>query len=207
MRRGQAPTLQYISKLIIIIYLQINVGRVDCPRRIGGHMLPQRKHTRLKYYDYSKNGYYFVTICTKDKKPLLGEIVQNNVGRGLAPAATKLNIYGKIVENILLEIPNKFNEIKIDKYVIMPNHIHAIISFQFETAVACPRPTLNDIIRTFKSKSTIACNQQDCLLERKIWQTSFYEHIIRNEHSYQEIWQYIDNNPLKWQLDKLYVSF
>jgi REP element-mobilizing transposase RayT len=87
----------------------------------------------------------------------------------------------------------------------MPNHIHAIILFQFETAGASLRPTLNDIIRTFKSISTIACNQQDDLSGRKIWQSSYYEHIIRNQHSYEEIWQYIDNNPLKWELDELYV--
>ena len=96
-------------------------------------MLPQRKHTRLKNYDYSNNGYYFVTICTKDKKPILGKIVeQNTVGRdALIPPNIILSNIGEIVEKYINNTNNIYENIIIDKYVIMPNNVHLIIKFEF----------------------------------------------------------------------------
>ena len=162
--------------------------------------LPKRKNIRLKSYDYSQNGYYYVTICTENNIHVLSDV---NVGRGLAPAETKLTEMGKICEEQLLELENRYMHVKIDKYVIMPTHIHVIININ-ETAGASPRPTLSDIVCAFKSLSTRLCNQQANIQKRKIWQTSFYEEVIRNEAAYQEVWEYIDTNPIKWETDCYY---
>ena len=103
--------------------------------------LPRRKHPRLKEYDYSKNGYYYITISTENNQPLL-----SRVGRGLAPAASGMEVClytnGIIAEEQLLSLENRYDYLKIDKYVIMPTHIHAIIILNGDTAGASPRPTL-----------------------------------------------------------------
>ena len=154
-----------------------------------------RKHPRLKTYDYSLPGYYYVTIHTAAPECRL-----STVGRGLAPAGepfVKLTRLGKIAQLQLKELENRFPNVEIDKYVIMPNHIHAIIRLH-ETAGASPRPTLMDVVGTFKSLTTRLCNQLDHTPGRKLFQTSFYETVLRNERAYQECWLYIDGNPSKW---------
>lgn len=88
------------------------------------NILPQRKSIRLKEYDYSLVGYYFITICTQDRECILSRI---NVGAGLVPARTELTDIGKIVKNIYLELENTFCNVKLHEYVIMPNHMHGII--------------------------------------------------------------------------------
>ena len=167
------------------------------------HDLPKRKHPRLRDYDYSQNGYYHITVCTQNNSPILSRIA---VGRGLAPADATANIeltaIGNIVEEQLLDLPNRFHNISIDKYVIMPTHIHVIIAISGDAAGASPRPTLMDAVRVLKSMSTRLCNQHDNLKGRKIWQTSFYDEVIQNEEAYKYIWQYIDSNPTLWDKDK-----
>ena len=160
-------------------------------------MLPVRKHPRLQRFDYSSNARYFVTICTYQKRSVLSKV---KVGRGLAPAETLLTEAGKIIEDELLLLPLRFHDLTIDNYVIMPNHIHAILTINAPLAAgASPRPTLMDIIGIFKSLCTRRCKAAGVI--DKLWQTSFYDHIIRNEHDYKAIWQYIDNNPAKWTED------
>jgi len=169
--------------------------------------LPKRKPTRLKEYDYSQNGAYFVTICTQDRKCILGEVVpiedgtENGitVGQGLAPAEIKLSRYGKIAEDQIALLENRYPNIEIVKYAIMPNHIHILISIYNETAGASPCPTLSDIICSFKSLTTRLCGGG------KIFQSSFHDHIIRDERDFLQIWQYIDTNHLKWQGDFFYI--
>ncbi len=163
--------------------------------------LPRRKHTRLEGFDYSQSGYYFITLCTYDNLPILSEI---KVGRGLAPAEVELTQIGRIVEDQLLKLTERYENIKIDKYVIMPTHIHVIFVLQHEAAGASPRPTLSDIICTFKSLSTRLSNKLIGAQGRKVWQTSFYDEIIRNDSAYRDIWQYIDDNPRKWNDDEYY---
>ena len=161
--------------------------------------LPDRKTIRLKNYNYCANGYYFITICTHNRK----NIFSNIVGQGLAPAEDILTRYGEIANEQLLNLENRYSHIKIDKYVIMPNHIHAIIAIN-KTAGASPCPTLSDIICTFKSLTTRICKRQYSI--DKIWQRSFYDHVIRDENDYLKIWNYIDTNPQKWCEDKYYVE-
>jgi len=148
--------------------------------------LVKRKANRLKNFDYSKNGAYFITICTKDKKHYLSKI---SVGESLcALPQNKLTPIGKEVENSINFINKKYSTTFVDKYVIMPNHIHIIIILKDKGGHG--NPPLQEIIQNFKSYTTYRFNDN-------LWQHSFHDHIIRNETDYLKIWEYIDNNPLK----------
>lgn len=156
-------------------------------------MKNQRKQIRLKNYNYSDSGAYFVTICTQNRKQILSKICRGGV---------ELLPNGYICENQIKALQIRYN-IKINKYIIMPNHIHLIIIIENREEQS-PSPTLSDIICAFKSITTKAANKNDNISGRQIWQRSFYKHIIRNEKDYEEIWNYIDTNPLKWETDKFY---
>ena len=159
--------------------------------------LPKRKHPRLDHYDYSTAGAYFITICTQNRQCLLSRIV----GRGLAPAEIQYTAYGQIAQKQLLLLEQRYPSLKIDQYVIMPNHIHAILLLE-EAAGASPRPTIMDIICAYKSLTTRQCKKVQPI--DKLFQSSFYEHVIRGPEDYNEIAEYIVNNPKQWELDKLY---
>ena len=164
--------------------------------------LPKRKHPRLRDYDYSLTGAYFVTICTHNKKCTLSRIV----GRGLAPAETNEIEYtslGEIAERQLLALKDRYTHLVIDQYVIMPNHIHAILFLRDDAAGASPRPTLMDIICSFKSLTTRECRKHG--FQEKLFQASFHDHIIRDRADLEEHLKYICENPLKWTADPLYV--
>ena len=158
--------------------------------------LPERKHTRLRDYDYGTAGAYFVTICTQNRRCLLSRIV----GRGLAPAEIQYTQYGQIARNQLLLLERRYPALKIDSYVIMPNHIHAILIL--EDAEAGRNRTLSDVICAYKSLTTRECKKVRPI--DKLFQTSFYEHVIRGRKDYDEIVEYITNNPKQWELDSLY---
>ena len=159
--------------------------------------LPKRKHPRLDHYDYSSPGAYFVTVCTQNRRCLLSRIV----GRGLAPAEIQYTAYGQIAKDQLWLLEQRFPSLKIDQYVIMPNHIHMILVLE-EAAGVNPRPTITNIVCAYKSLVTRQC----MLLQPidKLFQTFFYEHVIRGREDYNEIAEYIVNNPKKWELDSLY---
>jgi REP element-mobilizing transposase RayT len=127
------------------------------------------------------------------------------VGRGLAPAVTKgieYTKYGKISEEQLLLLEERYPYLKIDRYVIMPNHIHAVIILGHRTAGASPRPTVVDIVCAYKSLTTRECKKNG--LKETLFQSSFFEHVIRNQNEYYEIRKYINNNPSQWYFDELY---
>ena len=161
--------------------------------------LPKRKHPRLDHYDYGAAGAYFITICTHNIRCLLSRIV----GRELAPAEIQYTPYGEITQEQLLLLEKRYPSLKIDRFVIMPNHIHAILLLE-ETARVNPRPTIADIVCAYKSLTTRACKKVQPI--EKLFQTSFYEHIIRGREDYDEIAEYIENNPKQWELDKLYTK-
>jgi len=161
--------------------------------------LPKRKHPRLDCYDYSSAGAYFITICTHNRRCLLSSVV----GRGLAPAEIQYTAYGRIAQEQLLLLEQRYPSLKIPHYLIMPIHVHAILLLE-ETAGASPRPTVMDIVCAYKSLTTRQCKKLQPI--DKLFQTSFYEHVIRGRDDYNEIAEYIVNNPTKWQLDKLYVE-
>ena len=164
---------------------------------------PKRKHPRLEKFDYSSSGAYYITICTQNRRHVLSHVV----GRGLAPAAMsniECTSFGKIAEQQLLLLEERYAFLTVDQYVIMPNHIHAVFVLNNETAGASPRPTLMDIVCAYKSMTTIQCKKNG--LSGKLFQTSFYEHIIRNREEYDTIKKYIYENPQKWNIDELYTE-
>ena len=157
--------------------------------------LPKRKPTRLKKYDYSTPGTYFITICAHERKCVFSSIV----GEGLcALPSINLTPIGKDIENAINYINFNYTNIAVNKYVIMPNHIHMILEIK-TGGDGTPPLQIYDIVGRLKSYVT---RNYDC----KIFQRSFYEHIIRGQTDYDEISTYIDNNPLKWHLDKLYIK-
>lgn len=114
-----------------------------------------------------------------------------------------LSVYGRIAENQLFALEKRYDFVTIDKFVIMPNHIHAIVILD-GAAGASPRPTLPDIICAYKSLTTRNCNKIASCTGRQIFQNSFYDRVITSEEGYFEVWQYIDENPRKWQNDEYY---
>ena len=150
--------------------------------------LPVRKNIRLKDYDYSKAGYYYITMCVQDGHELLWHEEQG-VG---AHIARLLSHIGETVKSAIENIPNFYPNVKIDKYVIMPNHIHMIIILHEDVSGRAMRaPTISRIINQMKGHVTKQVGFS-------IWQKLFYDEIIRSEEAYRNIWQYIDNNPAKW---------
>ncbi len=153
-------------------------------------MYRQRKLNRLKKYDYSLPGYYFVTICTKKHAVWFGEIINGQM---------YLNTFGNIVLYEILWIKMNIKNIKIDNYIIMPNHIHLIVQIE------CKSISLSNLIGMLKSKISKKIKQMN-EYEFK-WQKSFYDHIIRNNKSLNNIKTYIINNPKNWINDNYYSPF
>ena len=158
--------------------------------------LPERKHPRLKQYDYSQAGNYYITIHLADNSAPLSVI-----GRGSTSAEYEISLtsVGVLVQQQFLALETRYPNVKIDRHVIMPTHIHAIIRL-LESAGASPRPTLITVIGAFKSLTTRAYNASRKTSGQKLFQTSFYETVLRNETAYVECCRYIDENPLKWWL-------
>lgn len=159
---------------------------------------PKRKQNRIKEYDYSQNGAYFVTICTKNRKNTLCNIV----GEGLCALPNiELTAIGKEIEKSIRYINENYQSVYVGKYVVMPNHIHLMIMINRETG-GDGTPPLQDIIGRFKSYTTNRFNEINDTENDIFWQRSFHDHIIRNERDHLEVWNYIDINPLKWEQDK-----
>ncbi len=161
-----------------------------------------RRSIRLKGYDYSAPGAYFVTVCTQNRECLLGEIVEGEM---------VLNVTGKVVEKCWLEIPSHFPHVKLDAFCIMPNHIHGILIIiesvgakKFLPLQHGTSKTIGSIVRGFKIGVTKWVRQHSP--GQKIWQRNYYEHIIRDEIDYNRIYEYTQNNPLKWELDSLHPA-
>ena len=173
--------------------------------------LPKRKQNRLKDYDYSQIGAYFITICVKDRQEILGEIIVGDAAIGV-PFATnipfvRLTETGEMVKLHIERVGNITENVLLDKYIIMPNHIHMIISITNETAATngTPRaasPTkavIPKIVNALKSLTSKKFGES-------MWQRSYHDRVIRNENEYQKIWEYIDTNPSKWETDTYFVK-
>ena len=113
----------------------------------------------------------------------------------------RLTGYGRIARTQLLKLSQQFPNVRIDKYVIMPTHIHVIVVMEEDPVGVSPRPTLMDVVRVYKSKTTRECNKVFDTPGKKLFQTSFYENVLRNEKAYQKCWRYIDENPRNWLLE------
>ena len=158
--------------------------------------LPKRKSPRLPGYDYSANGAYFITICTKGKKPIFGPVGADSIS-------------ARMVERTFLERIKKFQQVKTPIYVVMPNHFHAILVI--ERADMESAPTVSEVVKEFKRYSTLEYIKLVkaglvTAFEERIWQRSFHDHIIRDEKGFLKIWNYIEGNPSKWEEDCFYVK-
>lgn len=165
--------------------------------------LPKRKQIRLPDYDYSQNGAYFVTVCTAYRKPILSKIT-HTVGRddlGAPYVESYLMPFGKIVERYIRSISEAYPGVLVEKYCIMPNHIHLLLMVQTNELrrAGSSRPTqlLPRIITALKRFSNRDAGE-------KLWQAGYYEHIIRDENDFLARWQYIDQNPARWAEDEYY---
>ncbi len=165
--------------------------------------LPKRKPLRWDKCDYSTEGRYFITICTQGRKPILSRIhVAADVPDG--PERIELLPFGNIANRCLLRLHNFYDSVALEQYVIMPNHIHFILSVSGSGASRTSPPTMqhSDVSRfisTFKRFS----NKE---YGNNIWQRSFFDRVIRNREEYEKIQKYIYENPLKWKDDDLYVE-
>ena len=159
--------------------------------------LPQRKSMRLRGYDYSRPGYYFVTIYTRYHTHWFGDITNNTI---------VLNTVGTILQSVWNTLPDRFPGLKLDQFVAMPNHIHGIIVLTEHLRYNKPgnpsKPTLSDIICDYKSAATYLIRRTGGLSEFT-WQISFYDVIIRNKQMLQDIRLYILNNPERWIANRL----
>jgi len=179
--------------------------------RIGIH---HRRSIRLAGYDYSQPGAYFVTLVTKNRDNLFGEIVGGKV---------QISKTGIIIRNEWLRLEKRFFHIRLDKFIVMPNHVHGIIVFRgrgmaesienIDKSVERHAPTkgifgkpirgdLATIIRSYKSSTTLRINLMNNIPGAQVWQRNYYEHIIRDEEDWQAIADYIDNNPIQWAEDR-----
>ena len=158
--------------------------------------MQKRKSLRLKEYNYSTNGSYFITICSKDKTNLFCSIDEDIANASYDDIDfskyIKYTKIGKIVKENIDFINNKFKSFEINNYVIMPNHIHLLINLLGKN-----KRCLSNIIMSFKRSVTMKCKS-------KIWQRSFYDRIIRNQKELDKIIEYIIYNPFRWKLDEYF---
>ena len=181
--------------------------------------LPRRRAMRLRGYDYSRPGAYFITTCVQHRKCLFGRIIDKEM---------RLSEIGQIVIKCWNRIPQHFPAVELGDSVIMPNHFHGIISWgiagmkgtnatnrrgeipsSVETNTTnrrgeIPSPTLGKIVAYFKYQSTKHINQYHNTPGTRIWQRNYYDHIIRDDPDLQRLRQYMQNNPMKWELDQLH---
>ena len=168
--------------------------------------LPRRRSLRLKDYDYTQSGAYFVTICAQRKSCLFGRIVND---------AMQLNDAGEMIQQVWHELPSHYPGVDIDAFVVMPNHVHGIIVLESEPGQAPGAAltdqgstmSLGDVVHRFKSLTTAQYRHGVKTkgwrtFPRQLWQRDYYEHVIRNEEELNRIRQYIIANPVQWALDR-----
>lgn len=136
---------------------------------------------------------YFITVCAANREKIFWH---NRRGDLWSPANVPLSEIGFIVKNEIMRLNSIYFAVRVDKYCIMPDHIHMILTIHAD-ADGRPQvaPTVSRVMKQFKGFVTKQVG-------RSIWQKSFYEHTIRNQQDYNEIWEYIQNNPIKYELQK-----
>lgn len=151
-------------------------------------MKPKRKKNRLESYDYSSNGDYFITVCVSDFEELLSNVSPDG--------ELTLTPIGSVVENTIKEIESHYDGVFLRNYVIMPNHVHLLLSLRADLDGRYKLPNISSVVGSFKSNVSKR-------IDMKIWQKSFYDHVILYDEEYDNVYDYIDANPLVWNRDKL----
>jgi putative transposase len=167
----------------------------------------RRKILRLRDYDYSQNGAYFITVCVHHRQFLFGHFKEGKL---------HINKFGRIVQECWSELPSHYPDIQLDNFIVMPNHIHGIVIFDSNARAGLrPAPTahgtrpnckteksLFEIVGSFKAFSSRLINRARKMPGASVWQRGYYEHVIRNESDLEETIYYINSNPDKWQSDR-----
>lgn len=174
-----------------------------------------RKLNRIKDYDYSQNGYYYITICTHNREEILGNIKSNSnkLQYSFNDIVVNLTNIGKLVEQEILNTNIIRNNIKINNYIIMPNHVHMIIEINNPKGTLQRAPTVHKfgdsisnsipiIVGHIKGAVTKNINKEH-ISNHNIWQRNYYEHIIRTDVEYLEICKYMVENPLRYYLKNI----
>ncbi|MBE7079134.1 MAG: hypothetical protein E7380_04690 [Clostridiales bacterium] len=163
--------------------------------------LPKRKKNRLKDYDYSGSGAYFITVCTKEGECIFWDKSQPEfVGEDsiLPPENVRLSTCGEIVKEAIEFIPKQYTHIELLRYVVMPNHIHMVLFIPYTDGKTIASPTgISTVVGQMKRYVSKKIGEG-------IWQKSFHDHVIRDKSDYEEIEKYIYENPAKWQYDCFY---
>ena len=170
---------------------------------------PTRKRNRLQGYDYSRQGAYFITVCTQNRAELFGHIVGANCVRPFTKVRpvtnvrpfTELSKTGHTVKHEIETLSSVYPTVYVSEFVIMPNHVHMVIVIDSRDIDGRPQvaPTVSRIIKQWKGSITKR-------LGFSPWQKSFHDHVIRNQDDYLRIAQYVANNPAQWQMDSLHPS-
>ncbi|MGQ0663027.1 MAG: transposase [Pseudomonadota bacterium] len=148
---------------------------------------PLRRRLRLPHHDYAQPGAYFVTICSAERACLFGEIIDGTM---------RLNALGFIVEDAWRDLPQHYEHLRLDEFVVMPNHLHGVLAM--DEGVAFPVP---EFVRAFKTFSARRINTRRNTPGAPVWQRSYHDHVVRDEAELARIREYIRNNPIKWELD------
>ena len=152
--------------------------------------LPKRIQNRLTEYHYGTAGAYFITVCAAKREKLFWETVGASIAR---PEDVKLSPIGKIVEQSIKEIPAHYPRVQVDIYAIMPDHIHLLLQIlPDEDGRPMVAPTISKVVQQLKGIATKRAG-------RSLWQKGFYDHVVRGDEDYAEIWAYIEGNPLNWE--------
>lgn len=154
--------------------------------------LPKRKHPRLKNYDYSTNGSYFITVCVAERKCILGTVSERE-NINFAPE-TVLSDVGKIALKYIESIDASYSDVRVDNYVIMPNHIHLLITL-------CSADNKTDISQIIKAYKRLTAKE----VGYQFWQESYYDEIIKDDLHFQNVFDYIEFNECKWEDDKYFL--
>ncbi len=171
----------------------INCGSPEIPAEHNPPKFPSRKAMRLKGYDYSWDGAYFITICCHEKRHLFGYVTEGKM---------ILNQYGKIAQAEWQRTKDLRKNVFLDSYVVMPNHFHAILIIKTEDNAHVPQiaSTVGDVMKGYKQAVTIGMRSLG--YSGKVWQRGYYDHIIRNIYDYDATMAYITNNPQNWSKDQ-----
>lgn len=159
-----------------------------------------RKIIRLSGFDYATPGYYYVTLCTKNKQCLFGKV---------AGGEMMINALGRIVVEVWQGLASNFSDLVLDEFIVMPNHVHGLVRIEKRLSFkeAGTAATLSQVVGALKSKSTLLCRKRLFPEKKKLefWQKTFYDRVIRNEEELLKVREYIRYNAQKWEKDEYFV--